>query len=240
MFTIDLLKGNGIPVKGRPEGIAISVATFVVPTIIAIVMFGFYSHNKTIISIQEREIINYETRTARLADAVKLHKSFEKEKEAINCSLSEVTSSLGRHAQWSPILVEVVKHLPTSVILTELTITQEFVKKEVIQKPSPNEDEDKDKKKKKKKRKKVKKVKIEVPVRHLRLSISGNPRLGSDKAVRSFRNTLRFSTPLIEAGLESIRVSQDIGKVDNRNVIAYTIDCIFKPKLERVHNEATL
>lgn len=239
MFKIDLLKGNGIPVKGRPEGIAISVATFVVPTIIAIVMFGFYSHNKTIISIQEREIINYEARTARLADAVKLQKSFEKEKNAINCSLSEVTSSLGRHAQWSPILVEVVKHLPTSVILTELTITQDFVKKEVIQKPSPNEDEDKDKKKKKK-RKKKKKVKIEVPVRHLRLSISGNPRLGSDKAVRSFRNTLRFSTPLIEAGLESIRVSQDIGKVDNRNVIAYTIDCIFKPKLERRPNEASL
>ena len=234
MFTIDLLEGNGLPVKNRPEGIAISVAAFAVPAIIAIVMLGFYLNNKTVISIQKREIINYETRIGRLADAVKVQKSFGDEKDAINNSLSEVTSSINRHAQWSPILVEVVEHLPTSVILTNLSITQDFVKKEILQRDNS------DKNKNKKKKKKNKKVKIEVPVRQLQLSITGDPRLGSDQAVRDFRNTLRFSAPLVKAGLVNIKVSQDIDRIDNRDVIAYTIDCIFKPELKRVPYEASL
>ena len=232
MFTIDLLEGNGLPVKNRPEGIAISVAAFAVPAIIAIVMLGFYLNNKTVISIQKREIINYETRIGRLADAVKVQKSFGDEKDAINNSLSEVTSSINRHAQWSPILVEVVEHLPTSVILTNLSITQDFVKKEILQRDNSD--------KNKKKKKKNKKVKIEVPVRQLQLSITGDPRLGSDQAVRDFRNTLRFSAPLVKAGLVNIKVSQDIDRIDNRDVIAYTIDCIFKPELKRVPYEASL
>ena len=230
MFTIDLLKGEGIPIKSRPEGIAISVAAFVVPTIIAIAMFGFYLRNKVIISIQKLEVTNYETKTARLSDSMKLQKSFEKEKNAINNSLAEVTSSINRHAQWSPILAEVVKHLPASVILTELKINQDFVKKEVPQKVVSGE----------KKKKRKKKVNINVPVRELRLSISGNPRLGSDKAVRDFRNTLRFSAPLVKAGLVNIKVSQDIDKIGDQNVIAYTIDCIFKPELHRVPYETSL
>ena len=232
MFTIDLLEGNGLPVKNRPEGIAISVAAFAVPAIIAIVMLGFYLNNKTVISIQKLEIINYETRIWRLADAVKVQKSFGDEKDAINNSLSEVTSSINRHAQWSPILVEVVEHLPTSVILTNLSITQDFVKKEILQRDNSD--------KNKKKKKKNKKVKIEVPVRQLQLSITGDPRLGSDQAVRDFRNTLRFSAPLVKAGLVNIKVSQDIDRIDNRDVIAYTIDCIFKPELKRVPYEASL
>ena len=45
MFTIDLLKGQGIPIKSRPTGIAISAAAVAVPVIIAIVMLGFYLRN---------------------------------------------------------------------------------------------------------------------------------------------------------------------------------------------------
>ena len=60
MFTIDLLKGHGIPIKSKPEGIAIAVATFTVPLVIAIVMFGFCLHTRIIMSIQKQAIINYE------------------------------------------------------------------------------------------------------------------------------------------------------------------------------------
>ncbi len=66
MFTIDLLKGQCIPAKSRPEGIAIAAATFAVPIIIAIVMFGFYLSNIINISIQKREVVRYKKKISQL------------------------------------------------------------------------------------------------------------------------------------------------------------------------------
>ncbi len=52
MFTIDLLKGEGVPVKSGPGGITIAVVTLVVPIVIAIVMLGLYLSNIINISVQ--------------------------------------------------------------------------------------------------------------------------------------------------------------------------------------------
>jgi hypothetical protein len=45
MFIIDLLKGEHLPVKTKPQGIAIFVATFAVPVLVAIFMVGYYIRN---------------------------------------------------------------------------------------------------------------------------------------------------------------------------------------------------
>ena len=66
MFTIDLLKGQGIPVKSRPETIAIAAVAFAVPVIIAIVILGYYLHSGIILSIQKQGVVIYETRIANL------------------------------------------------------------------------------------------------------------------------------------------------------------------------------
>ena len=55
MFTIDLLKGQGIPIKSRPEGIVIAAVTLAVPIIIAVIIFSFYLNNSIVISIQRQK-----------------------------------------------------------------------------------------------------------------------------------------------------------------------------------------
>ncbi len=80
MFTIDLLKGQGRPVRTRPKGIAIFVATFVVPMLVAILMASYYYSNKVVISIHKQNIANYTTQIERLADALKLKESWERDK----------------------------------------------------------------------------------------------------------------------------------------------------------------
>jgi len=211
MFTIDLLKGQGLPVKSRPEGIAVAAATFAVPVIIAIAMFGYYLHAKIVISIQKQGITNYETRTNELAGAIAMQKSFEKEKNIINSSISEVKASIGRHTQWSPILVTLVKNIPDSMVLTKLEGKQRYVKRKVPKKGDPKQ-----------------MVKISVPVRTLRMNISGSPQSNCDRAVRDFRDRLRFSAAL-EPKLEDIRFAQKADTLEGRDVISYEIDCIFKP-----------
>lgn len=213
MFTIDLLKGQGIPAKSRPEGIAIAAAALAVPVIIAIVMFGLYLRNKIIISIQKQEIANYETRIDKLSDAVELQKSFEYEKNAISSCLSEVSTSIGRHTQWSPVLATLVKNMPDSVVLTDLEVKQGSVKRKVPKKDDPK-----------------KMIEISVPVRTLQINVCGSPQSNCDKAVRDFRERLR-SSAFLGPKLENIRVSQRFGTLQSRDVVFYQIDCVFKPEL---------
>ena len=213
MFTIDLLKGQGIPIRNRPENVAVAVVTFAVPVIVVIVMFGFYLRSKIVISIQEQGIVNYETRIDKLSDAVELQKSFEKEKSEINNCMSEISSSIGRHTQWSPVLTTLVTDMPGSVMLTQLLVKQHSVRRKVPQKDNPKVMTD-----------------ISVPVRTLQMSVKGYPSSNCDKVVKDFRDSLRFSTSL-GPKLEDIRVSQEFDTIDDRDVVSYEIDCVFKPGL---------
>ena len=213
MFTIDLLKGEGIPAKSKPENIAIAAATFVVPIIVAIVMFGYYLHTKIVISIQRQGIINYETKISGLSEAVELQKLFESEKNIINSSLSEVKFSIGRHIQWSPVLETVVRNMPDAVVLTQLSIKEHSVRRKVPAKKDPK-----------------KTIDVSVPVRTLQMSISGSPYSNCDRVIRNFRNSLRFSTQL-RPMLDDIRVSQGFDKLEGKEVVSYEIDCVFKPGL---------
>ena len=212
MFTIDLLKGREIPVKSRPEGIAMAVATFIVPIAVAIVMFGFYLSSSIAISIQKQRIINYETRIDELSEAVKLQKSLENEKSAISSSLSEVESSIDRHTQWSPVLLTLVEDLPDSMVLTRLEVKQHFIKRKIagsgLQKTAD----------------------ITVPVRTLQMAVSGSPGSAFDRAVRDFRDRLR-SSALLGPRLEDIRVSQGVDMLEGQDAVSYKINCVFKPGL---------
>lgn len=213
MFTIDLLKGEGIPLKSRPEGIAIGALTFVVPVIAAIVMFGFYLSNSIAMSIQKRNITKYEEKTNELSDAVALQKSLEKERSGINSCLSEIWSSIDRHTQWSGVLRTVATHMPDSMVLTRLEVKQHSVTKRV---PSKSDAE--------------KMTNISVPVRTLHIDVCGSPQFDCDQAVKEFKDRLRASV-LVGPKLEAIKVSQGFATLEGQQVVCYGIDCVFKAGL---------
>ncbi len=213
MFTIDLLKGRGIPAKSRPRNIAVAAIAVVVPVIILIMMFGFFLHNRIIISIKKNTIGNYETRISGLSDAIEMQKSFEEEKSVYSNCLSEVSSSLDRHTQWSPVLVTLVENIPDSVMLTALDVKQRSTRMKVRQKDDP-----------------AKMIDAFVPVRTLQMKVVGRPKTNCDEAIRDFSELLRSSS-LLGPKLENIRISQGLGKIKDQEVVSYQIDCIFKPGL---------
>jgi len=213
MFTIDLLKGQGVPIRSGPEGIVVVAVTLVVPVVVAIVMLGCYLRSSIVMSIQKQDILNYETKIEELVDAVQLQKSFEQEKSQINNCLSEVASSIGNHTQWSPIVAEVVKNMPDSMCMTKLRIERRFVKKQVPSKDNP-----------------LNMVEITVPARTLQIGVCALLHSDSSVAIRDFRDSLRAS-PLLQPELENIRVSQKAGKLDDKDVVSYEINCDFKEGL---------
>jgi len=213
MFKIDLLKGQGIPIKKGPWGVAIITMTLAMPIFVALVMLGFYLGDRITISAKKRAIANYEKYIGTLSGDVKLQKSFEDERSNINRCLSEALSSIGKHTQWSPVLATVAENMPDSMILTRLEVKQRSTKIKVPRKDDPK-----------------KMIDVSVPVRTLQMSVSGRPQANSDKAVKEFMERLRYSASFAPK-LEEIGVSQESDTLEGQNVVSYEIDCVFKPEL---------
>ena len=213
MLTIDLLKGQGIPLKSSPGGIAIIAVSAVVPIIIAIIMFSFYLDDKANASVSEQEIARCQKDIEKLSGAVKVYESLEKEKILYSNCLSEVKSSLSKYIQWSPVLVTVVENMPESVMLTELEVRQESVRKKVPKPDNPQE-----------------MVEKSIPIKVLLMTVSGDPKSNCGKAVIDFQDSLR-SSAFLGPKLESIGYSQESEKLKGQDVASYKIKCVFKEGL---------
>ncbi len=213
MFTIDLLKGQGVPMKSSPGGIAIAAATVAVPFIVAIIMFGFYLNDKTAASLKKQEVARCQAEIDKLSGAVELHESLEKEKIVYGDCLLEVKSSISRYIQWSPVLVTLVENMPNSVVLTALEVREDSVRKKVPKKDNPQE-----------------MIEANVPVKILRMSVSGRPKYDCNKDVRDFQKRLN-SSPFLGPKLENIIVSRESKTLEGRDVASYDIDCVFKARL---------
>jgi hypothetical protein len=215
MFKIDLLKGRGIPVRSRPESIAITAIALVVPVVIAFVMIGCFFQNKVIISINESQIAQYEGKINDFADAVRLQETFESEKQEISEYLEEIGSSLslGLHKQWTPVLTSIVENIPSSVVLTELEVKNGSIKRKVPKKSDPE-----------------KTISISIPVRTLRMSVSGNASSNCDQEIKEFRQKL-YASETLNPMLDNIMVSRKMNVYQQENEISYEIDCVFKPGL---------
>ena len=215
MFTIDLLKGQGRPARTKPKGIAIFVATFVVPILVAILMASYYYNNKVVISINKQNIASYTTQIERLADTLKLKESLDRDKINLRNCLSEVTSSIKAHTQWSPIIVSLVQNIPSSAVLSSLEVKQASINKKAPAGGNPVAEKDK-------------KDDTSIIVRTLRMRLCGNPNSGLDREIKAFRDQLLASNVLGTKLEDVVIASQTNETMDGKDVISYDIDCIFK------------
>ncbi|MHC4678344.1 MAG: hypothetical protein ACYTEK_06570, partial [Planctomycetota bacterium] len=122
IFKIDLLKGQAIPLKSKPGGLAMVVVAAVIPVTVAMGMVSLHLHNNIEVAVKEKEIARYDAQIGELSDAVQLKAALEKERIACKAYLSDVNSSVKRHTQWSPILTTLIENMPDSVVLTNIEV----------------------------------------------------------------------------------------------------------------------
>ena len=60
------------------------------------------------------------------------------------------------------------------------------------------------------------------------MTVSGMPESNSDEEIREFSDQLR-SSDLLGPKLENVRISQGVGKLGNKEIVSYQINCMFKP-----------
>lgn len=209
MFEVDLLTGDGIPVRTGPERIVVGVVAIAVPLVIAALMVGAYLSNRIVIAVTQERLAKYQTMGPKLTAALKARDRFIREKNDINNCLGEVSTAIDRHTQWSPILAAIDANIPASVVLTSLEVRQEQVKTKAPSKDDP---------------KKV--VDVTVPQRTLSLTLLGRP--GCETLVRDFREWLG-SYELLGPRLDDMVLGQRIENFEGDKVLAFDIDCIFEP-----------
>jgi len=213
MYKIDLLKGQGIPHKSRPEPIAAATLTVAIPVIVSIIIFTIYYANNINISNTKRQISQYqkELSSGKLADVSNKRMLIEQEITTLSQSLSEVSSAIGGQMQWTALLEAVVNEMPATIILRSADVKKDSKKVKVAKADEKN-----------------KMVDTLVPIRILHLSLTASQQSGFGQAIETYRNNLR-SNPDIGPRLDDIRVAREFSYEGGRNVETYEIYMEFKP-----------
>ncbi len=210
MLTIDLLKGQGVPIKTRPAGATLLAIVIAVPVITTIVMLGSYVQGSIVLKNQKRLLTGLQMDIFKLVDSVKLKEESERQIGDMNACFVEVDEAIVQQIQWSPVLQVLAENMPPRLILSGLSIKSEFESKVVGQRDDP-----------------LKKITIPVPKRILYVNLYGRLTSGSDEAVLEFLKALNASSVLSERA-DNIRLVAQATD-ERRNVMNYVIECIFKP-----------
>lgn len=213
MFKIDLLKGQAIPIKSKPGGIAVMAGSIAIPVVVVIILVNSYLTGRVALAVGKQQIVSYSSQTEKLADAVVMQKSFEEEKNAQYSCLSEISANIGRHLQWTPILVTVVESMPDSMVITSLEVKRDSVKRRIPKKDDP-----------------TKMVDANVLVKRMLISVTGDPSQNHDESVKRFCQRMRFSE-VLSPMIDNISVNQKTKKNKGKDELSYEIDCVFKPDL---------
>ena len=211
MLNIDLLKGQGIPIKSRPGGAVLLAVTIAIPVVITLVILGDYIQSTIILSTQRQILKNTEAKIAALSDALETQEAFKKQLANIDSCLIEVGCILKQRTQWSPVLRVLAENIPQNLTLSELSARTMLVRESVQKRDAPEQT-----------------VVVNLPKRALKIILYGKKSDNSDKAVSVLLENLN-SSPVLAPKVENIRlISQTTGK--DKTIMHYAIECLFKHK----------
>jgi Tfp pilus assembly protein PilN len=212
-YTIDLLQGEGVPIRSRPGGIAFACLLVVVPSLAGVAGLNMYLDGRVVLAIQKQQVSRLTEATEALAAAVRKKEKLLEEKAEAAKVLSEVQTVLAGRMQWSPILAWVAENLSDTLVLTKLEVRQNTVRVKVPAKNDPGM-----------------KINVSVPMPELRLSVYGKGRESSSEAVRRLQENLRSST-VLGPRLDTITVSQSTTTLDGQEVAQYELNCLLQPMI---------
>ena len=210
MLAIDLLKGQGIPLKTRPAGASLTAIIIAVPMVATIITLGNYVRGEVILRNQKRLLTTIQTEIFKLTDSVKFKQDTERQIEDMNACFVEVDEAILRQIQWSPVLQVIAENMPSSLVLSSLNIKSELKSKDVPRRNDP-----------------LKKVSVPFPKRTLYISLYGKQIRGSDEAVLEFLSALNASNVGSDRADKPRLVAQATD--EKKNVTNYVIEYVFMP-----------
>ncbi|MBN2511560.1 MAG: hypothetical protein JXB18_01355 [Sedimentisphaerales bacterium] len=210
MFTIDLLKGAGLPKKSRPIVVAIAMVPLLIPLMGTVVLAACWQHNRTLMQTQQKIIDDNQVKINASADDLTYYTQANSRIFALRQQLEDVDLGLQYRIQISDILKALTESLPDNLVLTRLDLNRTDQQKKETDQATGN-------------------VKQTLVIqRKLRLEVGGVFQDQIDASAEEYIQKLRSNESLSDT-IETIQiVARNNGHLDGQNCAFYEIECLLK------------
>ncbi len=210
MFTIDLLKGQGLPRKSRPIVIALAAVPLLIPVLAVFATAACWQFNYQEIASKKSIINDNLKKVAECQADLDAYMQTQRKITEIHQQFGDVARALNFRIQATPLLTDMVAAIPDSLILTGLEMPRSDLRKKVADEKTQN-------------------VTYQTVVqRKIKLSVAGPSNPSTDQSVQTYIQSLRQSAAIS-------RVAQDIGiaarkaaQIDDQPMSIYEIECMLK------------
>jgi hypothetical protein len=206
MFEIDLLNGQGLPVKSQPWAVALVAAPFLIPLVAIVVLISSYVTDGMEIRSKQEQTVKMDVKLAEMTTARAERDMSQAQIVAAAKSSQEIALSVKGRMQWSDVVSEISNHRPGDLVLYKISANRE----KVTTKPDESG-------------KTMSSYKF-------KMMMGAYADIGSTggASVRQFIDSVKSST-VLGPRIESIKpISNQSGTFQGRNVAVYDIECIFK------------
>ena len=214
MFSIDLLKGKGLPETTSPKRLALRALPILIPVLAVTVLASAYQHDRASLQRQQQVLKSNQQQIGLYTDDIAEHNMMNSKIIGMKKCLNDISKAMAYRVQVSEVFVELVQALPENIFVYEMKMDRTSVQKK-IQQPGSGE------------------VKQQLVVyRKLNLVLCGYDGDQGDEAVQEYINTLKQS-PLLTKVFTGIKPSaRQQGEVDDRAAIYYEIECVLPEQSE--------
>jgi len=210
MFSIDLLKGKGLPEKTDLKRLALKALPILIP-MLAVAAFGSaYQHDRVALQQQRQTLQSNQQQLEEYAGDVAEYNTVNSRINNMKKCLKDISKAMNYRVQVSEVLVGLVQSLPENIFINEMNLVRSSVQ-EKVQLPDSGE------------------VKQRLVVRRkLKLVLCGYDADQSDAAVQEYVNALKQSPLLKEVFAEIKPPAREQGEVDERRAVYYEIECVLR------------
>jgi len=210
MFSIDLLKGKGLPQKLDIKKSALKVVPILIPLLAVGVFAASYQKDASALRAQRKTLLSNQQQIEQYTQDVLEYNKIDTRIKGLEKCLQDISKALSYRIQVSDLLMELVEVLPESIFMYEMSMNRNAVNEKIQQDNSAE-------------------VKQRLVVRRqLKLVLCGYEAEKSDIAVQDYVSELGKS-PLMKGLFVEIKPSaRQQGEVDGRPAIYYEIDCVLR------------
>ena len=210
MFSIDLLKGKGLPETIDLKWLLVKVVPILIPLLALTAGASMYQHQNALLQKQQQELKNNQQEIELYQKDVLEYRKNDTQIKGLQKCLNDISKAMGYRIQVSQLLVELSETLPETIFIYEMNLDRKAVK-EKIQESDSGE------------------VKQRLVVyRNLKLILCGFDAEKSDLAVQQYINNLNQSSFLKSIFTEIKPSARQQGEVEGRPAIYYELECALR------------
>ncbi len=211
MYEIDMLKKHGVPRKSTPVLTIMTTMAVAVPLFFCALLGVEYMSNQIQIKFNSAILGKIQEKVKFVPYEQRLGNRLKQEMGLEMSSIDETIRVVGRNVQWSPIMTEIIYHLPENLAIADFDIRRSTEKMRV---DDPQ--------------KKVGKMEVEIIIRTLKMTVFN---LKSDKHNDDAQEYIvrLNNSEILKKDMDSAKIAViKVEDFDGKPMPCYMIECVFK------------